>query len=192
MVVLGGSFGVGYILSTQLLFPRPETAGTGIPVPSLYGTMQDQAEAAIREAGLLPGDVTPMASMDIRRGTVLAQDPIPGQQLRAGAAVSLAVSSGPPELRVPPLAGMNLESARELLESVGFDVDVQQVRTGDVPRGAVARTDPPAGAERTLPAVVTLLMNAGAPSDTTAADSLPADSFPVDSLRGGAAAGGRP
>lgn len=199
LVVLAGSFGVGYLLSTQMLFPRPETAGTGIPVPSLHGDMQEEAEARIREAGLLPGEVTAMASMDAERGRVLAQDPLPGQQLRAGAAVSFAVSSGPPELRVPPLAGMDQESARRLLESVGFDVDIRQVRTGGVSVGVVTRSDPPAGAARTLPTVVTILINSGAPVDSVEADSPlpgppPGGAAPADSPAAGrgAAAGGRP
>lgn len=166
LVVLVSSFAVGYLLSTQVVFPRPETAGAGIPVPSLYGVTQSEAEAALRDAGLAIGEVTELRSRDTRRGRVLAQDPVPGQQLRRGGTVSFAVSGGAPVLRVPPVQGMDVETARALLESVGFDVEVRQVPAAGVPAGAVTRVNPGVGVEATLPAVVTLLVNSAPPADT--------------------------
>lgn len=162
LVIGFGSFGVGYLLSTQVLFPRPDTAGTGIVTPSLYGERRDAAERAIREAGLEVGEVIELASAATERGRVLAQDPIPGQQLRRGAAVSMAVSAGRPELTVPPVAGMRQSTARELLEGVGFEVAVQ-LTEGRAMEGVVLGTRPEAGMARTLPAVVTLLVSSGAP-----------------------------
>jgi len=163
VVILGGSFIVGYLLSTQVLFPRPDTAGAGVEVPSLYGDMQGRAESEVREAGLEVGRVTELASMEAERGRVLAQDPIPGQLLHRGAAVSFAISAGPPELRVPPLRGMHVSTARELLESVGFAVEVRHEESSSIPEGIVTRTDPSEGVARPLPAAVVLLVSAGPP-----------------------------
>lgn len=175
VAVLVISFGVGYLLSTQLLFPPPVTAGTGVPVPSLAGETHADAVAALRGVGLATGEVVELASTEIRRGRVLAQDPLPGQQLRRGATVSFAVSAGPPELRVPPLQGMSLESARELLEEVGFDVEVRYVSAEGVAADAVAGTEPPGGVARTLPATITLLVNEAVaePPEDPPADTLP-------------------
>ncbi len=156
VVVLIGSFTVGYLISTQILFPRPETAGTGIAVPSLYGESRSEAESAIRTAGLAVGEVTELANRDVERGRVVAQAPVPGQQLRSGGAVSFAVSAGAPVLRVPPVRGLGGEAARELLEAVGFEVDVETLTGAGVPAGTVARADPPAGTQRELPSRVTL------------------------------------
>lgn len=174
VVILFGSFGVGYLLSTQVLFPRPETAGTGVAVPSLYGETRAQAEALILEEGLVVGEVTELASLATAPDQVLAQRPLPGQQLRAGGAVSFAVSGGPPELRVPPLTGMSVGTARDLLERVGFEVEVRQLRGSTALEGTVAGTDPPAGTAGRLPAVVTVLVSAGPEPDTAAVD-LPGD-----------------
>jgi len=165
--MLGGSFLVGYLLSTLVLFPRPDTAGTAVAVPSLYGERQTRAESTLRDAGLEVGQVTEMASLEADRGRVLAQDPIPGQRLNQGAAVSFAISGGPPELRVPPVTGMHVASARELLESVGFSVDIRQVESSSAREGTVTRSDPSEGVARPLPAAVTLLVGAGPPPDTT-------------------------
>lgn len=184
LVVLTVSFGVGYLLSTQMLFPRPETAGTGIAVPSLYGETRADAEAALREAGLDPGDVVELASLETDAGRVLAQEPIPGLMLRRGASVSFAVSAGPPELRVPPVRGMGPESARELLEEMGFDVDMRRVRAEGVTDEVVVETDPAAGVARTLPVTITLLVNepptdtVGPSAEDTVADGAGMDARP--------------
>lgn len=177
VVILFGSFGVGYLLSTQLLFPRPDTAGTGIATPSLYGERRDDAEAAIREAGLEVGAVTELASARTERGRVLAQDPIPGQQLRRGAAVAIAVSAGRPELAVPPVAGMRQATARSLLEGLGFEVAVQRSEGGRAAEGVVLSTRPETGMAQTLPAVVTLLVSSG-PTSQPAQDTAPPDAPP--------------
>lgn len=158
--VLVVSFAAGYLISTQILFPRPETAGTGIEVPTLHGRTLAEAEAAVTEVGLEVGDVREVASMQTEAGRVLAQDPIPGQQLRRGAAVSFSVSGGAPELRIPPLEGMGVGSARDLLEGVGFEVAIRQVESDEL-AGRIAGIQPPAGSVRTLPAVVTLLVSTG-------------------------------
>lgn len=158
-----GSYGVGYLLSTRILFPPPDTAGEGIPVPDLYGQTRADAEAAVRVLGLEVGSVREMRSMGAPAGQVLAQDPLPGQQLFAGGAVALGVSVGPPELHVPPVAGLSEATARDLLESVGFDVAVQQARSVGFPAGVVTRAEPAAGTPQLLPAEVTLIVSAGSP-----------------------------
>lgn len=165
-VVLACSFGTGYLLATEVMFPPPETAGAGIAVPDIYGEVRAPAEAEIREAGLAVGEVREMRSMTTEAGRVLAQEPLPGQQLLPGGTVSLGVSAGPPELRVPPVVGLSDSTARSLLESVGFDVAFQQVRSTAFPAGVVTRADPPAGSPQRLPAEVTLVVSTGSPSDS--------------------------
>ncbi|MFO7892476.1 MAG: PASTA domain-containing protein [Longimicrobiales bacterium] len=166
LAVLGGSFGVGYLLATMVIFPPPDTAGTGVEVPDLYGRTQAEAEAALREMGLEAGEVTELRSLSADAGRVLAQAPLPGQELRPGATVSMGVSGGPPELRVPPLVGLGQATARELLETVGFDVAVQQTRNMDVPAGVVARAEPEPGTPQRLPAQVLIIVSTGPPLES--------------------------
>lgn len=162
VVILLGAFGTGYLLSTLVLFPAPETAGSGVPVPDLYGLEREEAEAALAAAGLGVGDVDGLASADVPAGNVIAQSPVAGQQLRPGGTVSMTVSAGPPEVRVPTLTGLGLSTARALLERAGFGVAVRQVPSGE-PEGTIARTDPPPGAETRLPAEITLYVSLGPP-----------------------------
>lgn len=164
LIMLGGSFLVGYLLSTQLLFPRPATAGTGVPVPELFGLDGAEAEERLTAAGLEIGDVTELVNADAEPGLVLAQDPLPGQQLRRGGAVAYAVSTGAAEVRIPPLAGLDALAAQDLLQQSGLEVDVQQTRTVGIRKGAVVGTEPGSGTVVQLPAAVTLVVSAGPPA----------------------------
>lgn len=166
LAVLLVSYGTGYLLSMFVLFPRPETAGAGIAVPELAGRSIADAESAIQDAGLVVGEVRGLKSMTADSGQVLAQDPVPGQQLLPGATVSLGVSTGPPELQVPPVVGLRQDAARDLLEAVGFDVEVQQTRSTTSPAGVVTRAEPPAGTPLELPATITLVVSTGSPADS--------------------------
>jgi eukaryotic-like serine/threonine-protein kinase len=174
--VLVVSFVVGYVLASQLLFPRPETAGTGVPVPALYGMDVESAQRSLAEVGLRLGVVTELASMRTDSGRVMAQEPLPDQQLRPGADVALAISTGPPTVRVPPVTGLGAASARDLLEAAGFEVELREVRSGQVARGRVLRTEPEVGTEVRLPASLTVLVDVGpeeeAPVDAPAADTV--------------------
>ena len=172
-MILVGSFGTGYLLSTQVLFPAPETAGTGIAVPDLYGADREGAEGTLVEAGLGVGQVRSQASMAAPEGQVIAQSPVAGQQLRPGATVDLVVSGGPPELRVAPVEGLGADMARALLEEAGFAVEETTV-PAEATEGTVARTDPPPGAAIRLPATVTLFVSLGPPQvDPTVGGGLP-------------------
>lgn len=182
VVMLIGSFGVGYLLSTQVLFPKPDTAGTGIPTPDLYGETRQDAERAIREAGLQVGEVSQLASIDTDRGRVLARDPVPGQQLHPGGLVSMAVSGGRPALVVPPVTGMTVRSATELLEELGFAVTVQQNEGGGAGDGVVVSSRPTSGSTHTLPTMVTLVVGARATPDSVEID----DPIPGVPVPGGA------
>lgn len=173
VIILLGSFGVGYLISTQILFPKPETAGAGIPVPDLYGLEREEALRRLAEAGLEAGEVLELVNREMEPGRVLAQDPVPGQQLRQGARVDYAVSGGGAQVRVPPLAGLDVIAAQELLERAGLSVELKQTRTVEVRKGAVVGTEPPIGDVVRVPGTVTLLVSAGAP----ALDSLQADSL---------------
>ena len=167
LVILLGSFITGYLLSTQVLFEAPETAGTGVPVPDLYGIDREGAEAALADVGLGVGQVSLMPSSRIPAGQVLAQGPVAGQQLRPGATVDLTLSGGPPEVRVPPVEGLAQRAARDILEEAGFAVQIAQIPSPAV-EGTVARTDPVPGRATTLPATVTVFVSLGPPMVDTA------------------------
>lgn len=175
-LVLVISFFGGYILATVFVFPPPATAGAGVAVPSLYGLDRNTAEQRLREVGLSVGAVTELATGRTGEGRVIAQEPIPDQQLRPGASVALAVSAGSPMVRVPPVTGLRGATARDLLVAAGFEVTVQTVRAPG-PVEAVVRTEPAAGTAVRLPAAITVIVNLGPeePEAPEAGEEEPAD-----------------
>jgi eukaryotic-like serine/threonine-protein kinase len=173
-------FLIGYAIAVWVLFPPPDVVGEGIAVPQLRGRSTADARATLASAGLGGLDVTTLPHPRLPEGTVVAQSPLPGQQLRAGVGVRVAVSSGVPRVVVPDVVGFQVDRARGLLERLGFGV--QQVdEAGDAEAGRVTALEPGPGSRLPLPATVQLTVSAGPPQlppdtmlqpDTTAIDTL--------------------
>lgn len=150
------AFGIGYIVAVKLLFPVPAAAeGNAVEVPALSGEPVPTAERLLDEVGLSVGEVDEIAHPDKAAGTVIGQSPLPGQQLRPGATVRIAVSSGPVTTAVPDIVGLTYEAAHLLLRDLGFDVNRRTETTTGTP-GVVLRVHPEPGSHHTLPSAVTL------------------------------------
>ena len=65
-------------------------------VPSLVGLTQTVAGQTLANAGLVPGNVTSVASSQYAPGIVVASNPGTGASVTPGSPVDIAVSSGPP------------------------------------------------------------------------------------------------
>ena len=161
-------FVVGYAIAVFLLFPPPEVAGEGILVPDLVGRTVDDARSDLGALQLTLRDTTPLPSETAPAGTILAQAPLAGQQLRAGRGVRVAVSSGRPRVLVPDVIGFPIERAAALLARLGFQVQRIDELSGAEP-GRVLSLDPPPGEELQLPARVTITVSA---PDTVQVDTM--------------------
>lgn len=163
MWVGGGAvfaFLLGWLIATQILFPRPALARDEVAVPNLTGLSVEEAREQLSDARLELGRVREMVHPDARRGGVIAQDPVSGQRLRPGAQVSVAVSQGRPRVTVPELTGMPIDAALALAERIGFETE--QVEEATVEEaGRVLRTNPAAGQSADLPATLVIVVSAG-------------------------------
>jgi eukaryotic-like serine/threonine-protein kinase len=123
--------------------PRPRE------VPDLTGTTLPEAQAALRELGL-QAEVTGSRFSDRPEGQVVAQSPGGGTEVERGATVELVLSAGPEPIEVPSVRNKRLAEAVEILEGLGFEVEVE--RRGGVGAffnpGRVFEQDPGPGAER--------------------------------------------
>lgn len=161
-------FILGYAIAVLLLFPPPEVAGVGIVVPDLVGRRVDEARRELAALQLAVRETTTLPSETAAEGTIVAQSPLAGQQLRAGHGVRIAVSSGRPRVLVPDVIGFPIERAAALLTRLGFQV--QRVdEPADAEAGRVLALDPPPGEELRLPARVTITVSM---ADTTQVDTM--------------------
>lgn len=97
----------------------PETVY--VTVPNIVGLSEIRAEAMIKAAGLIFGEVT-YASSDTPAGIVIAQSHEAYSSLSEGSVVSLTVSAGIKynEKIMPDLYGLSIDEARARLAQVGL------------------------------------------------------------------------
>ena len=82
-----------------------------IAVPNLLGRPVEQAEAVLSAAELMLGEVKREQSRDAREGAVLAQEPLPGEEIEIGTKVDLLIAAS---------AEAEREAAPEKKEEGGF------------------------------------------------------------------------
>lgn len=155
-------FALGYLVAATWLFPATAADETPdlVEVPELVGLASEEARSSLDEAGLAFRLGSEVPHPDAPRGAVLAQSPLPGQYARPGAPVSVTLSLGPEQRRVPDLRGLTARQGGIVLERLGFEVRTDS--TGSpVERGRVVGTRPESGEELTLPAEVTVVLSHG-------------------------------
>jgi serine/threonine-protein kinase len=111
-----------------------------IPVPNVVGQEEKKAEDAIEAAGL-KADVAREEVFDknIPEGSVVSQSPANGTLTRGGT-VTLTISKGPRMVEVPSFIGKQAAEAKKALESLGFQVKVNNILGGFF--GTVRDQDP--------------------------------------------------
>lgn len=166
-LLVAGLFGLGY-LGANLWLPDtdgPADVGPLVTVPELVGLADGEAKNRLLEIGLEYGIRSTVSNPRAPEGAVLAQSPIPGQQVRPGAPVEVTLSRGPERHSIPDVAGLSERQAAILLERLGFRVTSQQAEHASE-AGRAIRTEPAAGTELAVPADVTLLVSKGSPLTT--------------------------
>ena len=135
--------------------------GRWAATPAAAGLTQSQAEALIRDAGLVPR-VSTDHSDTIASGVVVGTDPDAGVEQLRGSEVELVVSAGRPTVPNIP-SGTDTVTATAAIRDADLSVVPGNAQDFDdaVPVGAVLRTDPAAGTELAVNAAVTLVLSAG-------------------------------
>jgi beta-lactam-binding protein with PASTA domain/tRNA A-37 threonylcarbamoyl transferase component Bud32 len=119
-----------------------------VQVPQVVGRSAQDAEQDLAAAGLRVDHADPEHSTEVAEGHVLAQDPEQGSDARRTDTVTLTLSAGPREVKVPDVVGMSEQEASDALADAGFEVDVNrylgglldtvrfQDQTGKAPEGS--------------------------------------------------------
>jgi beta-lactam-binding protein with PASTA domain len=155
-------FGVGYLVSTRVVYPEPPPPGDLSTVPRLLGERPDQVADTLSALGLSLRPVDSLNHPSIPEGGIVGQSPLPGQLSLVGDTILVTLSTGAEQRAVPDVRALNADQARTILETSGFVVTVDSVRSGE-PRGEVLRMTPEAGTEATIPMEVSLSVSLGPP-----------------------------
>jgi serine/threonine-protein kinase len=156
-----GMFLTGFaVMSLAMWITAPRR--TVVTVPDVRWMTQSQAKRTLEAADLelQIGDSVPNPTVPV--GGVLAQTPLPSQEVGPGSRVTLIVSSGPQRRAVPDVSMLSKDEAARVLAAAGFRVTVSEEKN---PRaaGRVLGTEPATGTVLPSDATIRLRVSAGPP-----------------------------
>jgi beta-lactam-binding protein with PASTA domain len=156
-----GCFVLGYLVVTFLFFP-----GFGrspiVTVPDLTGRSRGQAERMLDRLGLEAQRGQPIPNPRMRRGRVLMQTPLPGEEVARGSTVRIVLSDGPEMRQVPSISGLARTDAIGLLQRFGFRVAIRRMLHRSEPNSLIG-TVPGAGKQAPVGGFVIVLVSNGPP-----------------------------
>ncbi|MET7657053.1 Stk1 family PASTA domain-containing Ser/Thr kinase, partial [Streptomyces sp. NPDC005486] len=106
---------VGAVLIGKWVFSGGVNNDT-VPVPSLLGQTQADAQKQLTNSDLKLGTVTQKACEDQPKGKICDQDPDPATKVDKDSTVNLVVSTGAPKVAVPNVIDKDVETATKQLE----------------------------------------------------------------------------
>ncbi|WP_368732806.1 Stk1 family PASTA domain-containing Ser/Thr kinase [Microbacterium sp. ZXX196] len=145
-----------------------------VAVPQLVGASEEDARAAITDAGLQVGRVVPRNDPDAEDGAVLAArsggDRVEeGDELLEGATVDLTVATG--RVTVTDLQGFTIDAATAELESLGLTADVIDDASCEAADTPTVHAQDPAPGDVGVHSSVTLTQCTGEPADEAPGNS---------------------
>jgi len=135
------------------------------PVPDLTGVEVAAAKTELAQAKLQYKEGPGQYSDTVPEGSVISTSPGKGEELKRGGTVTVVVSKGRAPIQVPNLVGMNVNDARNQLQSLGLTA-VERYKDNDAPLDQVIAQTPKAGSGAANDAEITLDVSKGPPQVT--------------------------
>jgi serine/threonine-protein kinase len=141
---------------------KPRLPVHAVDVPSLTGLTPDQARGLLEPRGLLLILDEERADDRAPPGTLVDQRPLAGSRLRRGEDVHAAVAKAAAPSKVPKVAALTVDAARDLLEQAKLKVGaVTEAPSATLAKGQIIGSSPQAGAEVRADSAVDLQVSAG-------------------------------
>jgi eukaryotic-like serine/threonine-protein kinase len=115
-----------------------------VVVPDLKGMTQEEADAALSDAGLTGTAGSTEYSTKTAAKLVMKQDPVKDTQVVRGSTVTYVISLGTETLTVPNVVGKKKSSAITAITDAGFKYSVTYSSSSSVADGVVISQDPSA------------------------------------------------
>ena len=127
-------------------------------VPNVVGSDEGDARSQLTEAGFEVNSIQVFS--DQPEGTVVAQNPTPGNEAQKGSSVRINVSKGSGEVTVPDLVGQTEDAAKQQLMQLNLKANVDNVPSSE-PKGTVVAQNPTAGSTARQGSLVRLNVSNG-------------------------------
>ena len=136
-IIVGAFFTYNYLIGAN-----------SVSAPDVRNKTLEEAKVTIVKAGLEVGDITEVASDDVKEKTVIDSDPKAGKKVRKGSKVDLRVSSGKKTVDMPNFVGMDEDNVKRNASKLGFkNITVEKVESNRFDTGKVVSQNIPAGTE---------------------------------------------
>ena len=136
-IVVGTFFIYNYVIGSN-----------SVSAPDVRNKTLEEAKVTIVKAGLEVGDVTEVASDDVKEKTVIDSDPKAGKKVKKGSKVDLRVSSGKKTVDMPNFVGIDEETVKKNASKLGFkNITVEKVESNSYDAGKVVSQNIRAGME---------------------------------------------
>ena len=133
---------------------------TTVTVPDVFGMDVKEAEDVITREGLTFTKIY-FTRNDYQSNIVFYQNPEANVTKQKGDNVILSVSSGPSEVEMPDVRGMNQEDAKNYFVNMGIVPTFEVQPNGDFPVGTVALQEPAANEKISKDTPVKLIISGG-------------------------------
>ncbi len=141
----------------------PEQTAELVTVPILDGADQAAAETRLTALGLQP-TFQEETSADVTAGTVIRTDPPAGEQVDPveSPEITVFISTGPDEINVPEVRGLERQDAIREIEDAGLAVSTFETdHDPDIQADRATKTEPAAGEVVTPDTPITLFISDG-------------------------------
>ncbi|MCO5316211.1 MAG: PASTA domain-containing protein [Solirubrobacterales bacterium] len=135
-----------------------------VKVPDVTGLNRSEAQAQLDQAGF-GVEAESRSSDSVPKDTVIETDPPAGESVARGSTVTMLVSSGVEQVKVPAVVGMPLDAARQQLSAVGLELETSK-EPGDRPKDEVLEQSPSAGTRVEPGSSVSLVISSGPQKQT--------------------------
>jgi len=134
-----------------------------MPVPNVVDLPADEAETALRNAGLnVKWAKDGRYSGDIAANHVLLQMPAAGRTVKRNRTILLTLSKGKQEVSVPDLRGASQRQAEISLQRLELLLGSKiEGAHSEIPRGVVIRTEPEAGKRVRIGSKINIVISSG-------------------------------
>ncbi len=136
------------------------TAPGVVVVPNVVGASLEEARSVLEDAKLIVR-ILEAASNSVPAGSVIAQSPSAGVELKPGSTVEITVSTGQEQGAVPNLVGMDLTNAENTLIAADMTLGPVSEEPNDAPQGQVVAQSPAAGAAAPAGTAVSVVVSTG-------------------------------
>ncbi|HEX8854240.1 MAG TPA: PASTA domain-containing protein [Thermoleophilaceae bacterium] len=128
-------------------------------VPDVRGMTGQEALTALSKRGFLVEEHQ-RHSTSVKDGFAIGTDPANGTSQEVGSRVQLFISSGPRQVAVPDVVGLDVDSAKSTLSDQGFTYTTTQ-QASDQPEGRVLSQTPSSGTKVDEGSRVSLVVSKG-------------------------------